>query len=167
MEKKYFWKTSSLPYSIFFSFLATLAAKKYKSSLTSLCHNFFGFDPLFLKNCVLFKSKSRAVSAGYVDPVTPPGLSGACINNSLRCSFFSFVFYGIAANGSERAAPFPEQSSAVFSKNVYEKTVNDARITRVIHKCALRFLRDFLKRKSDRVLRNSVWYNSVSMVKYL
>ena len=60
---------------------------------------------------------------------------------------FSFVFCGIAANGSERAAPFPEQSSAVFSKIVFEKTVNDARITGVIHKCALRFLRDFLKRK--------------------
>ena len=65
----------------------------------------------------------------------------------LALFIFSLVFYGIAANGSERAAPFPEQSSAVFSKKVFEKTVNDARITGVIHKCALRFLRDFLKRK--------------------
>ena len=74
----------------------------------------------------------------------------------LALFIFSLVFYGIAANGSERAAPFPEQSSAVFSKKVFEKTVNDARITGVIHKCALRFLRDFLKRKSERVLCNSV-----------
>ena len=74
----------------------------------------------------------------------------------LALFIFSLVFYEIAANGSERAAPFPEQSSAVFSKNVYEKTVNDARITGVIHKCALRFLRDFFDKKSECVLRNSV-----------
>ena len=74
----------------------------------------------------------------------------------LALFIFSLVFYGIAANGSERAAPFPEQRSAVFSKKVFEKTVNDARITGVIHKCALSFLRDFLKRKSESVLRNSV-----------
>ncbi len=78
-----------------------------------------------------------------------------------RCFYFSVahlspIFRGIAANGSERAAPFPEQSSAVFSKKVFEKTVNDARITGVIHKCALRFLRDFFEKKSERVLRNSV-----------
>ena len=65
----------------------------------------------------------------------------------LELFIFSFFFYGIAANGSERAAPFPEQSSAVFSKKVFEKTVNDARITGVIHKCALRFLRDFFEKK--------------------
>jgi hypothetical protein len=39
----------------------------------------------------------------------------------LALFIFSLVFYGIAANGSERAAPFPEQSSAVFSKKYLKK----------------------------------------------
>ena len=74
----------------------------------------------------------------------------------LALFIFSLVFYGIAANGSERAAPFSGTKFRSFFKKVFEKNVNDARITGVIHKCALRFLRDFLKRKSERVLCNSV-----------
>ena len=84
----------------------------------------------------------------------------------LALFIFSLVFYGIAANGSERAAPFPEQSSAVFSKKYLKKTVNDARITGVIHKCALRFLRDFFEKKSVHVLIFFPWNKSKNMIKY-
>ena len=127
-------KVPSLPYSTIFSDLSHFFGKDFwlfrKRKPGSVIRTWISCDAARLVRCLRLKS--------------------------LRCSFFSLVFYGIAANGSERAAPFPEQSSAVFSKKVFEKTVNDARITGVIHKCALRFLRDFLKRKSERVLRNSV-----------
>ena len=166
MEKKKFWKIFPLPYSIIFSFLATLAAKN-KSSLTSLFHSFFGFVPLLQKRFLAFSKKKAGQCQQNVDILWRRPACPVLAFKKLALFIFSLVFYGIAANGSERAAPFPEQSSAFFSKNVYEKTVNDARITGVIHKCALSFLRDFLKRKSESVLRNSVWYNSASMVKYL
>lgn len=154
MEKIFFLKISPLPYSIIFSFLATLAAKKVPSPPYSII--FSDLSHFFRKEFWLFrKRKPGSVIRTWIS--CDAARLVRCLRlKSLRCSFFRVFFYGIAANGSERAAPFPEQSSAVFSKNVYEKTVNDARITGVIHKCALRFLRDFLKRKSERVLRNSV-----------